>query len=69
MNFELVPAWDMFLSQFKVFGFVGWKRWLENMVGANGKVDPNPGLVSIKYTKRWWNAQFKKRKTSSIVIQ
>jgi hypothetical protein len=23
---------------------------LENMVGANGKVGPNPGLVSIEYT-------------------
>jgi hypothetical protein len=42
---------------------------LENMVGANGKVGPNPGLVSIEYTKWWWNAQFKKRQTSCIVIQ
>jgi hypothetical protein len=50
-------------------GFVGWNRWLENMVGANGKVGPNPGLVSIEHTKRWWNAQFKKRQTSCIVIQ
>jgi hypothetical protein len=50
-------------------GFVGWNRWLENMVGANGKVGPNPGLVSIEYTKRWWNVQFKKRQTSCIVIQ
>ena len=67
-------AWDMFLSQFKVLhwcspGFVGWNRWLEKMVGANGKVGPNPGLVSIEYTKRWWNAQFNKRQTSCIVIQ
>jgi hypothetical protein len=25
----------------------GWKRWLEKMVGTNGKVGPNPRLVSI----------------------
>jgi hypothetical protein len=34
-------AWDMFLSQLKVLhwsGFVGWNRWLEKMVGTNGKV-------------------------------
>jgi hypothetical protein len=55
-----VGAWDMFRSQFKVLhwcnpassvGTDGWNRWLENMVGANGKVGPNPGLVSIEYTK------------------
>ena len=31
-------------------GFVGWNRWLEKMVGTNGKVGPNPRLVSIEYT-------------------
>ena len=51
-----VDAWDMFLSQLKVLhcmmqsGFVGWNRWLEKMVGTNGKVGPNPRLVSIEYT-------------------
>jgi hypothetical protein len=43
-----VGAWDMFLSQLKVLhssGFVSWNRWLEEMVGTNGKVGPNPRLV------------------------
>ena len=34
-----VGAWDMFLSQLKVLhwsGFVGWNRWLEQMVGTDG---------------------------------
>ena len=71
MNFELVPGTCFFHSSrsFTGAGFVGWNRWLEDMVGANGKVGANPGLVSIEYTKRWWNAQFKKRQTSCIVIQ
>jgi hypothetical protein len=51
-----VDAWDMFLSQLKVLhwcspassvGTDGWKRWY---VGTNGKVGPNPSLVSIVYT-------------------
>ena len=48
-----VDAWDMFLSQFLSLvqsRFVGWNRWLEKMVGTNGKVGPNPRLVSIEYT-------------------
>jgi hypothetical protein len=48
-----VGAWDMFLSQLKVLhwsGIVGWNRWLEKMVGTNGKVGPNPRLASIEYT-------------------
>jgi hypothetical protein len=31
-------------------GTDGWNRWLEKMVGTNGKVGPNPRLVSIEYT-------------------
>jgi hypothetical protein len=50
-------------------GFISWNRWLEKMVGANGKVGPNPRLVSIEYTKRWWKAQFKKRQITCIDIQ
>jgi hypothetical protein len=34
-----VGAWDMFLSKVLQWsGFVGWNRWLEKMVGTNGKV-------------------------------
>ena len=28
-------------------GFVGWNRWLEKMVGTNGKVGPNPIKIGI----------------------
>ena len=53
MNRIRVGAWDMFLSQLKDIhwsGFVCWNRWLEKMVGTNGKVGSNPRLVSIVYT-------------------
>ena len=53
-EFRVGASWDMFLSQLKVLhcrsGFVGWNRWLEKMVGTNGKVGPNPRLASIEYT-------------------
>jgi hypothetical protein len=61
MNFD---AWGMFLSQFKVLhwsDFVGWNRWLEKMVGTNGKVGPNPCMIDIHriYLSDGW----KKRQT------
>ena len=50
-----VDAWDIVSFTVKgpslmQSGFVGWNRWLEKMVGTNGKVGPNPRLVSIEYT-------------------
>jgi hypothetical protein len=38
---------------------------LEKIVGTNGKVGPNPRLVSTGYTFKsdGWNAQFKRRQT------
>jgi hypothetical protein len=39
-----VGAWDMF------FFTVSKGPSLEKMVGTNGKVGPNPRLVSIEYT-------------------
>jgi hypothetical protein len=38
-------GWKRWLE--KMVGKDGWKRWLEKMVGTNGKVGPNPRLVSI----------------------
>ena len=44
----------MFLSQLKVLhwsGFVGWNRWLEQMVGKDGWNEwKSLRLVSIEYT-------------------
>jgi hypothetical protein len=49
-NFELVPGTCFFHSSRSFTGAVRLRR-LEQMVGANGKVGPNPELVSIEYTK------------------
>ena len=45
-----VGAWEMFLSQLTSFTGAVRSHLLEKMVGMNGKVGPNPRLVSIEYT-------------------
>jgi hypothetical protein len=45
-----VGAWEMFLSQLNVLHWCSPVRLLEKMIGTNGKVCPNPRLVSIEYT-------------------
>ena len=46
-----VGAWDMFLSHAVKGPSLVRLRRLEQMVGTNGKVGPNPRLASIEYTR------------------